>query len=68
LVDYEIIAVYNIRIMKAVKLNLPAPTPRRHRALFDADLPFRGRRQQPKTLYQRWPKHARREQVPLVLE
>ena len=41
---------------------LPPVQERRHRALFDADLPFRGRVEKPKTVYQRQPKHRKQEQ------
>jgi hypothetical protein len=51
---------YNYTIMKPISFVLPAPRQRRHQALFDQDLPFRHRREQPKTQYQRRPKHVKR--------
>jgi hypothetical protein len=48
--------------MKPIHFVLAPVRERRHRALFDQDLPFRGRREQPKTLYQRRAKHPQREQ------
>lgn len=47
--------------MKPIQFKIAAPTQRRHRALFDQDLPFRHRREQPKTQYQRQPKHRDQE-------
>lgn len=43
--------------MKPIHFTLPPIKERRHRALFDQDLPFRGRVEKPKTQYQRKPKH-----------
>ena len=48
--------------MKPIHFVLTPVRERRHRALFDQDLPFRGRREQPKTVYQRRPRHPQREQ------
>jgi stalled ribosome alternative rescue factor ArfA len=48
--------------MKPIHFTIQAPKERRHRALFDQDLPFRGRVERPKTEYQRRPKHKNREQ------
>lgn len=47
--------------MKPISFKIAAPKERRHRALFDQDLPFRGRVEQPKTVYQRQPKHKNRD-------
>ena len=47
--------------MKVIHFSLPPVKPRHHRALFDDDLPFRGRVQKPKTQYKRKPKHKNRE-------
>lgn len=47
--------------MKPIHFSLPPVKPRHHRALFDDDLPFRGRVQKPKTVYKRKPKHKNRE-------
>jgi stalled ribosome alternative rescue factor ArfA len=46
--------------MKTIHFTIQAPKERRHRALFDGDLPFRGRVEQPKTVYKRKPKHKNR--------
>ena len=46
--------------MKPIQFKLPPVRERRHRALFDQALPFRGRVEQPKTVYQRQPKHRGR--------
>jgi stalled ribosome alternative rescue factor ArfA len=46
--------------MKPISFTLQAPRQRRHQALFDSDLPFRGRVEQPKTVYKRKPKHPNR--------
>ena len=46
--------------MKPIHFTIQAPKERRHRALFDADLPFRGRVEQPKTVYKRKLKHKNR--------
>ena len=43
------------------KMSIPAPKNRAHFALFSDDLPFRGRRETPKTDFKRRPKN-RREQ------
>ena len=48
--------------MKPIHFTIQAPKERRHRALFDQDLPFRGRVERPKTEYRRRPKHKNREQ------
>jgi len=48
--------------MKPIHFTIQAPKERRHRALFDADLPFRGRVEQPKTVYKRKPKHKYRNE------
>ena len=48
--------------MKPISFKISAPRARRHRALFDQDLPFRGRVEQPKTVYQRRPKHRNRDE------
>jgi hypothetical protein len=48
--------------MKPIHFVLAPVRERRHRALFDQDLPFRGRREQPKTVYQRRARHPQREQ------
>ncbi len=47
--------------MKPIQFRLEAPRERRHRALFDQDLPFRGRVERPKTEYRRKPKHRDRD-------
>jgi stalled ribosome alternative rescue factor ArfA len=46
--------------MKPIHFTLPPVKERRHQALFDSDLPFRGRVEQPKTVYKRKPKHPNR--------
>jgi hypothetical protein len=46
--------------MKTLSFVIDAPRQRRHRELFDRDLPFRARVERPKTDYQRRPKHAKR--------
>jgi hypothetical protein len=43
--------------MKPIHFTLPPAKERRHRALFDRDLPYRGLVEQPKTVYKRKPKH-----------
>lgn len=48
--------------MKPIHFTVVPPTPRRHRALFAADLPFRARREQPKTVYQRRAKHVKQRE------
>ena len=47
--------------MKPIQFKLAPVKPRRHRALFDEDLPFRPRVEQPKTQYRRRPKHRDRD-------
>lgn len=49
--------------MKPIHFSLPPVRERRHRALFDDDLPFRHRVQRPKTDYKRKPKHKNREET-----
>lgn len=49
--------------MKPIHFSLPPVRERRHRVLFDHDLPFRGRVERPKTQYRRQPKHKNREQI-----
>jgi hypothetical protein len=44
---------------RTMKLTVPAVKPRHHAMLFDADLPFRGRREPVKTQYRRRPKNRR---------
>lgn len=56
-IDQIIPNCYNYTIMKPIQFTLPPIKERRHRALFDQDLPFRGRVEQPKTVYKRNPKH-----------
>ena len=46
--------------MKPMHFTVPQTPQRRHRALFDANLPFRGRVEQAKTQYRRRPKHPGR--------
>lgn len=46
--------------MKVVRFTIDAPKPRRHRELFDNDLPFRPRRERVKTAYKRRAKHVQR--------
>lgn len=46
--------------MKPIQFKLAPVKPRRHRALFDEELPFRHRVQRPKTDYRRKPKHRGR--------
>jgi len=46
--------------MKTIQFTLPPVKQRAHRALFDQDLPFRGRVERPKTDYRRKPKHQNR--------
>ncbi len=48
--------------MKPLQFKIAAPKTRRHRALYDEDLPFRPRREDPKTVYRRRPKHPLKEQ------
>ena len=47
--------------MKPIQFTLPQIKPRRHRALFDDELPFRARVERPKTEYRRKPKHRGRD-------
>ena len=47
--------------MKPIHFSLPPVRERRHRALFDDDLPFRARVERPKTEYRRKPKHSKRD-------
>lgn len=49
--------------MKPIHFTIQAPKERRHQALFDNNLPFRGRVEQPKTVYKRKPKHKNREEA-----
>lgn len=46
--------------MKHLQFVLQPVKQRRHRALFDEDLPFRGRVEKPKNVYKRKPKHKNR--------
>ena len=46
--------------MKPIHFVVPPVQERRHQALFDRDLPFRGRVEKPKTVYRRRPKHVNR--------
>ena len=48
--------------MKHLQFTLPPVRERRHRALFDRDLPFRGRVERSKTEYRRQPKHRNRNE------
>ena len=48
--------------MKVIHFSLPPVKQRRHRALFDDDLPFRHRVEKPKTQYKRKPKHRNKEE------
>jgi stalled ribosome alternative rescue factor ArfA len=47
--------------MKPIHFTLPPVKERRHQALFDNDLPFRGRVEKPKTVYKRKLKHKNRD-------
>jgi stalled ribosome alternative rescue factor ArfA len=47
--------------MKPIQFTLPPVKQRAHRALFDRDLPFRGRVEKSKTEYRRKPKHQNRD-------
>lgn len=47
--------------MKVIHFSLPPVKQRRHRALFDEDLPFRGRVERPKNVYKRKPKHKNKD-------
>lgn len=49
--------------MKPIQFKLAPVKPRRHRALFDEELPFRGRVERPKTEYRRKPKHRDRDEL-----
>lgn len=49
--------------MKPIQFKIPATKQRRHRALFDEDLPFRARREEPRTVYRRRAKHPQRDQA-----
>lgn len=49
--------------MKHIQFKIQAPKERRHRALFDRDLPFRGRVERAKTEYRRRPKHRDRDEL-----
>jgi hypothetical protein len=67
-VDQKIFNCYNTGIEKEIAMNfkpvqftVPAPPARAHRALFDRDLPFWGRREQSRIQYQRRPKHKAKE-------
>ena len=51
---------YNYTTMKTLHFTLPPVKERRHRALFDQNLPFRGRVEKSKTQYRRRPKHQGR--------
>ena len=46
-----------------VKILIPAVTQRANRILFDSELPFRGRRETPKTVYRRHPKNRKSDQT-----
>lgn len=59
--DCKFNSVYNKLIMKPVSFVIEQPRQRRHQMLFDRDLPFRGRREQNKTVYRRRPKHPSRD-------
>ena len=48
--------------MKLIHFTLPPVKERRHRALFNDDLPFRHRVENPKTQYKRKPKHRNKEE------
>ena len=47
--------------MKPIQFKLQPPKERRHRALFDEDLPFRPRVERPKTEYRRKHKHKKQD-------
>ena len=47
--------------MKPIHFTLQPVKERRHRALFNEDLPFRHRVERPKTDYRRRPKHVKRD-------
>lgn len=44
--------------MKPIHFTVQAPRKRHHRELFDRDLPFQPRRQEPRTVYRRRAKHV----------
>lgn len=46
---------------RSEKITVQAPKQRMHMALFDDDLPFRGRREEPKTAYKRKPKNRKQD-------
>lgn len=46
--------------MKTIHFTLPPVKERRHRALYDNELPFRARVERPKIEYRRKPKHQGR--------
>jgi len=46
--------------MKHSTFTVPATPNRRHRALFDSELPFRGRKEKSRVRYQRRDKHRGR--------
>jgi stalled ribosome alternative rescue factor ArfA len=48
--------------MKPIQFTLPPVRERRHRALFDQDLPFRGRAEKSRITYNRKIKHKKRDQ------
>ena len=47
--------------MKVIQFKIQPPSERRHRALFDRDLPFRVRVERAKTQYRRRPKHPNKD-------
>ena len=47
--------------MKPIHFALPPVKSRKHRVLFDRDLPFRGRKEELKTQYRRQPKHRKQD-------
>lgn len=49
--------------MKTLSFVVPVAKSRKHRVLYDRDLPFRGRREEPKTVFRRKPKHPKRDEV-----
>jgi hypothetical protein len=51
---------FSIVTMKTLSFVVEQPRQRRHRELFDRDLPFRNRVERPKTDYRRRPKHVGR--------
>ena len=60
-IDQKFQFCYNYDTMKAIQFKIQPPRERRHRALFDQDLPFRARVERPKTEYRRKPKHTKRD-------